>query len=244
MNEKLQAALKDPRTIVGVTGVVAFVGGATLGYILGRRSVMFGVHEIPEPQLSMDIEDLPQMRPGRVIIDEDALREIDDASEVLTNGEAFVTQRIHEEVVEEDVDEEALVVRQSVFANTDDDWNLEEEMKKRRPSEPYVIHKDEFYADEMGFSQLTLTYYAGDEIVVDIEDKPVYNHKQVIGEFHWGHGSGEPTVFYVRNEARKAEYEVILNEGLYSVEVLGLEIEENERAQDIKHFNTPRFRQD
>jgi hypothetical protein len=136
-----------------------------------------------------------------------------------------------------------LVTTSNVFAADDDDWNTAEELKGRTPGAPYVLHKDEFFDDEMDFSQLTLTYYEGDQIMTDEDEKPVYNHERLVGPLMFGHGSGDPNVFYVRNHNQRAEYEIVRHTGLYSEEVLGLEIENNARVRDLKH-SVRRFRPD
>jgi hypothetical protein len=134
-------------------------------------------------------------------------------------------------------------VEQNIFANNgDSDWDYKEEQRRRSELAPYVLHKDEFFADEKDYTQITLTYYAGDDILTDEDDKPIYNHRSIVGDMKFGHGSGDPNVFYVRNDKNRAEYEILLHEGLYSVEVLGLEIENNQRARDIKHSEHTKFR--
>lgn len=130
----------------------------------------------------------------------------------------------------------------TVFESTDEVWVWETEIAGRTTLEPYILHKDEFYGEETeDYTQTTLTYYAGDDILVDQDDKPVYNYHSVVGPLRFGHGSDQEGVFYVRNDKLKAEYEVVHDDGLYSVEVLGLEIEENDRVKGLKH-SVPRFR--
>ena len=80
--------------------------------------------------------------------------------------------------------------------------------------------------------------------MVDEEEAPIYNHTSIVGPMKFGHGSGDQNTFHVRNHKLKAEYEIIFDPGLYSVEVLGLEIENNQRARDLKHSRDRRFRSD
>lgn len=142
--------------------------------------------------------------------------------------------------------EEVTPVRRNAFASNDEDWDYEAEVRNRTTELPYILHKDEFYADEKGYSQITCTYYAGDRIMVDEDEHhPVYNHERTTGPLLFGHGSGDPKILYVRNDRLKAEYEIIHDDGLYSVEVLGLEIEDNQRVRDLKHMQEPaRFRRE
>lgn len=124
----------------------------------------------------------------------------------------------------------------------DKDWNWEAELSTRTDTAPYILHKDEFMNDEMGFDQDTWTYYKGDDILVDETDTPVYNFHENTGPLTFGHGSGDPSVVYIRNEDLKAEYEVVLNDGYYSVEILGLELEEKMATEDLKHSTIQKFR--
>lgn len=239
MNEKIQAVLNDSRKASAITGVVAFAGGVAAGYFLARRKTGYGVHEVVDSPLYVDAESKLVPREP-FVVDAEALERINARTEA---GEVFVRDQMTTSVIEGLPEEAPEPVRQSVFAHDDDEWNYEAEVACRNENKPYVIHKDEFFADEAGYTQSTISYYAGDDILCDEDDVPVYNHDEVIGPRQFGHGSGDPNVFYVRNDKRKAEYEVLLNSGSYSTEVLGLEIEDNAREADIKH-SAPRFRRE
>ena len=120
----------------------------------------------------------------------------------------------------------------NVFPETEeDDWSYEEEIKHRTPDVPYIIHRDEFFNEEMDCSQSTLTFYQGDEVLTDELDVPIYNSKKVVGELIFGKGSQDPSIVYIRNENLMAEYEVILDHGHFQVEILGQEIEHNYNSQ-------------
>lgn len=130
------------------------------------------------------------------------------------------------------------------FAKDGEDWDYVEEIRNRTPDLPYVLHKDEFYSDEMDWDQITLTYFAGDDIMADEDDKPVYDYVRVTGPLKFGHGSDDPNTFHVRNEKNQAEYEVVRFDGLFSQVVLGLEIENNMRVSDLKHSKHRTFREE
>jgi hypothetical protein len=121
-------------------------------------------------------------------------------------------------------------------------WVWDREHARRDEDGFYILHKDEFYQDERDYTQTTLTYYAGDDILVDQESVPIYNYTTIIGELRFGHGSDSESIFYVRNNKLKAEYEIVCDDGKYSVEILGLEAEEEaEQSNGLKHT---RFRED
>jgi len=245
MNEQLSRILRHPSTVPTAIGLLSFGAGIGVGYILARRNVytLSRMHELPT-QLEFDyvgVEEFikQQTRPPQgetLVVDGDVV--------ALDENDVVLEERI-EQAPSEIPDEEENPVVHNIFAGSDEEWNYDEEVKNRTSEEPYVLHKDEFYADELGYTQTTLTYYAGDDIMVDEDDSPVYNYALVTGPLKFGHGSGDPNVFHVRNDKRHAEYEILYDSGLYSKEVLGLEIEDNQRVKDLKHSATPRrFRQD
>lgn len=253
MNEHLSKMFNSPMRVPISVGIISFVAGVGTGigltHILNRRNT-YQRHEIPE-QLDFDyvaLEAFINEQEDKYGIEHPVKPEEpeDIPTETLLVGKEFVEQKIEDmtttdEPAEPSEQEES--VPRSIFAGNSDEWDYEKELKSRSSSEPYVLHKDEFYEDELGYTQTTLTYYAGDNILVDEEDAPVYNHDMIVGPMLFGHGSSDPNVFHVRNDKRKAEYEILLDPGLYSVEVLGLNIEDNQRVKDIKHSRrVPKFK--
>jgi hypothetical protein len=73
--------------------------------------------------------------------------------------------------------------------------------------------------------------------MVDEDDTVIYNYNQKVCELNWGHGSRDPNTVYIRNEKIKMEMEVLREEGLYSIEVMGLEADRG-GEQDVEHSNT------
>lgn len=120
-------------------------------------------------------------------------------------------------------------------------WDYEEEKEKRSMDKPYILHQDEYFSKETEYSQSTLTYYSGDDILVDEQEVPIYNYKAVVGDLQFGHGSDDPNVVYVRNDKLSGEYEVIKDSGLYEIEVLGNEYESILEKHDLKP-NVMKFR--
>lgn len=245
LNERLASLLKGRYTIPGVVGVAGLGLGLGIGYLVAQkrnqdeirylRTVNDSMRHAKLEGIKAEIEELRQKRQTQV-------KEVEE-EEIPSPVEEFISAKLNDKVPpEENSDPEDDLVKVNIFPEKQDEWDQEEELKKRNPSQPYVIHKDEFYADERNYNQHTLSYYAGDDIMCDEEDSPVYNYAQVIGKLNFGHGSGDPNVFYVRNDKRKTEYEIIYNQGLFSVEVMGLEIENNQRVKDIKHSNNRKFR--
>lgn len=144
-----------------------------------------------------------------------------------------------------DPEEVELVETVNVFGSGDHDfWDEEKEAATRVPGEPYVIPVAVFFENEYEWTQETLTYYQGDDIVSDQADQVVDPYRRVIGELQFGHGSGDPNVVYVRNPSLKREWEVLLHTGKYEQEVLGLSIENEYQSSDFKHSVDRKFRDD
>lgn len=218
MNEDVQRFLRHPAVAPAFVGAACF----TVGYLLGKRNRIVA-------------------RTVPVMTDDRDEQEFSEENFIPTEDLEIRVMSHPSEIIETMVNEEGDGL--TIFETpVDGAWDWETENLARTTLEPYVLHKDEFYGEEKeGYTQTTLTYYAGDDILVDENDRPIYNHIAVIGPMRFGHGSDQLSVFYVRNDSLKAEYEVVLDEGLYSVEVLGLEIEEEAEAKDLKH-SVPRFR--
>lgn len=221
MNEQFTILLGKPWLIPTSVGIAAFSGGIGLGYILGKRKKQGVLGEL-------------------ILITDDYVQTSTDETEDKPENEYVeFTPEEHAYLAKHPVVSEVEEATITVIAQPDDDWNYEAELSTRGPKEPYVIHRDEFFADEMGYTQSTVTYYSGDDILTDELDVPIYGHTAMVGELKFGHGSGDPNVVYIRSELLEHEYEVLQNFGRYEVEVLGHEIDEHYREDDLKHSAVP-----
>lgn len=257
MNERLGKLFNESTKMPIAVGVASFVVGAGVGfgvsYILNRRKIPGenNAHTLPAP-IKYNVPELEAIIAKAKTDHQDYLdsrvadenEEEQESLDLVKEGKTFIEEKLEENIeIVPQPEPEPEPVSKSVFAGSDEEWDYEKEQLNRSSSEPYVIHKDEFYADELNYSQITLTYYAGDDIMVDDDDSPVYGYHMITGPLKFGHGSGDPNVVHVRNDKRKAEYEIVRDSGFYSKEVLGLEIENNARVSDLRHSNhVPKFR--
>lgn len=250
MNEQITILLQKRGVVPTVVGVVALASGIGIGYILGKRKATKLVKLLAEA----GVESVEKVETTTTTYD----IELDDGTEIVRSYPAPLgdpTSTLADGEAEED-EEDRLLTREEfhevlhrplisdpdnqppdvVLNETEEDgWNYETELSTRTADEPYVIHCDEYFADEMGFVQSTLTYYKGDNILVDENTVPIYNHDKTVGELKFGYGSKDPNVVYIRNEKFQGEYEVLLEPGFYAVEVLGQEIESEYSEGDLKH---------
>jgi len=267
--DDIQQYAKNPWAVPVAAGV-SLVVGLGIGFLLGRRTIQ----EVTETVVldGEDFEDDSLERIAAEYAEFKAQRKSDEESS--ESFARVREERAIQEVVRQEnrpdpadiqVDWEAMDYRPpiehaekiviaggalvldttNVFAQDSvDPWDYEEELKHRSKDVPYVIHKDEFWNEEEGYDQTSLDYYAGDDILVDQKNEPIYNYQTIIGrELKFGHGSSDPSVFYVRNDQRMCEYEIILNEGKFSVEVLGIHADEDSEDEGLKH-SVRKFRQE
>lgn len=243
MDERVQEVLAKPWVVPSGGGILTFGLGVGVGYILGKRTKV-ETPNFPE-QLQIDfsraseIQTVEPPSPRRVLttpLPEEDLTEED----IQRASDEFIARHLGEVVIipDEEVEDVTTEVEHNIFAEEGDGWDYDVEVASRKSTEPYVIHQDEFYSDESGLDQVTLCYYAADDIMCDEQDSPIYNYKLILGELKFGHGSGDPNVVYIRNEARRGEYEVLYHSGSFAEEVHGLELEKNLRHSQ----KTPKFK--
>lgn len=152
----------------------------------------------------------------------------------------IVKEELREAVEELEAEQYVAPIRR-VFGDPNDPyWIYEKELASRTPDAPYVIHKDEFKENENDYRQVTLTYFSGDNMMVDELMTPFYGWAKVLGELKFGHGSGSPDVVYIRNDKEQMDWEVLLDEGKHAVEVLGFEedqiLEHSHRRAPLRKF--------
>lgn len=112
-------------------------------------------------------------------------------------------------------------------------WDYKTELANRSPDAPYVIHQDEFNSVTDGtirddYRQVAYTYYAGDDVLVDENNRPLPHADLIVGQnnLQFGHGSDDVDVVFVRNEKYKLEMEICRTQDRYDVEVLGRDPDE------------------
>lgn len=103
------------------------------------------------------------------------------------------------------------------------EWDMTAEVASRDRNIPYVIHVDERHEED--YTESTLTYYAGDDVLCDDQDKVIDDQDLVVGVGNldkFGHGSGDASIVYIRNDKLGIEVEVIKSDKTYAEEVHGL----------------------
>lgn len=124
-----------------------------------------------------------------------------------------------------------VVVTESGGKDKNDGWDFPTEIAQRSPDEPYVIHQDEFTESIPGYSHVTYTYYAEDDVLVDEGDgHPLPHADLIVGvqNLKFGHGADDINVVFVRNDRLQTEMEICRSPHSYEESVLGLERDADE----------------
>ena len=231
-------------------GAAAFSGGVALGHFLAQKKVQ---EEIDAELNRIWHRDLEEKRKLSV---QEVIKEVNPAifkpvaasdEEIKTITEAkLVSIDIHPEpnVFGGDV---GVIKTKRIFDDVIPNWNWDAELNAREGQPIYIVTHSEYHGEEVeGFTQGTLTYYQGDDMLTDELGVPIVPYRKFVGTcLNFGHGSGDPEIVYIRNETEKMEWEVILDTGRYEEEVLGLTVEDDyARADEHLEHSVRRFRSD
>ena len=270
MNERISALLAKRWVLPTITGVVGAGVGAFVGYKFTKAQyddIEAKIEEIEKvnDQLEFDFSEVASLQRDLEVATrrlsvlerhpsyshEHQIPMTPDEVDVLQ--EKRTTQRSKPVRVDlsplDEVEEKGKAVVSNIFGKRDDnagdEWDYKTEIESRDKRKPYIIHVDEYVADEMGWgSQSTITWYEADQVLCDSHDTPIYNHNEVVGELRFGHGSNDANVVYIRNEELQHEFEVLRDEGSYEEIVLGETMEREVQKQELKHSHQMRFRDD
>lgn len=114
-----------------------------------------------------------------------------------------------------------------VGEDSDEDDDPDQEPFTGNPNdddpEPYIITEAEFSMDMPEYSKISLTYYAGDDVVCDEQERVVEDVESTIASRNLSTFPADTMTVYIRNNRIKADFEVTLDNAKYSEAVMGLE---------------------
>lgn len=210
---------KSEWTTPSLIGVVSFGAGIGVGYAI--RSYLNSRMVRSFQQVLDEIEEADQLE-FRFNGHDTKVYELVEDEEQEDHEDLIIDRSFHPSVLDFNPEHRE---SNSIFPEIDPDWDWAVEMPKRNPDNPYIITIDEYMDDDQGYSQSTLTYYKGDDVLTDELDMPIYNAERIASPLIFGKGSRDPSIVYIRNERLEAEYEVIIDHGYFQVEILGQEFE-------------------
>lgn len=220
--------------IAGIGLLIGVAGGGAVAYFVAGRRLQTKWTKIAEEEIAV-MKDHYAAKVEAVMgrVKKPELEEVvqELGYKEAPHGEVIA---VKEEEVVEVVDEVVVapVVTKNVFEkpSPSDPWDYAEEVKRRRPDIPYVIHADEFEAGEKGYIQTAYTYYDDDDVLADTDDSVIDDQDEAVGVHNlarFGHGSKDPNVVFVRNDERLLDIEIVRSTGSYAEEVHGLPVIEH-----------------
>jgi hypothetical protein len=241
--EAVPEVVKNNPIVLASVAVVSASIGATIAVVVTRRilktkyerliteevrearayySKRFKTGEFADPTvLAEGIEDeavSDELNPETAMI-KDAVK-IMETQEYVSYDKKAPKSEPTEQVIHADVS-----VQQNIFKihSDDSEFDLDAELDKKSAGKPYIIEVEEFLENDAENTQVTLTWYEGDGVMVDDRDQAVRNHVGAIGEenLKFGYGSKDPNTVYIRNDRFKADYEIIRSEQKYAEVVHG-----------------------
>lgn len=240
---------------VGAFLIGAGVGGGVV-YILAKRALETKYQNIADEQIEearvhyaqkvVALESEAAKRPVSEIVKERGYVSSDDSKPPMAVSPPDKVVEDAKETMKDARPEGAKVVKEpqehaevkNVFEQHGDPpgdvWVQAEELKKRSPSHPYVIHLDE--RDEFDdYQPVSLTYFEGDDVVSNDRDEIIgpEDRERLLGEKNlekFGHGSQDPNVVYIRNDVLELVYEVVKSPRTYAEEVAGFSHESFSRG--------------
>lgn len=238
---------KQQITIIAVTAVISAAAAGGVVYVVLNKKLKtkyeaIAAQEIEEAKTfyaklnKVDDEySLEALSQKYIDEAEDAETENDSESELVEDAITAV-QRYSPSKVEtpkqtEDelvvVEEKKVVETRNIFTEAhavDENFDLEEEKRNRVPDKPYVISQEEFLTNEPEYEEMSLTYFEGDDVLVDERDQPIEDTEGLVGNqnlLRFGHGSKDPNVVYIRNDRTDLNIEIMRNKGSFTQTVLG-----------------------
>lgn len=152
-----------------------------------------------------------------------------EAAHILTE-QSYTTYNNPPQSEEEKVDVQASI-RRNIFDNKAPTYStvfdLDDELDKKNDGKPYIIEIEEYMSGDSGCSQICMTYYEEDDVLVDELDHVIEDYERTIGDdnLKFGRGSKDNNVVYIRNDDREEEYEIVRNKRSFATEVGGAELQ-------------------
>ena len=220
--------------VPAAVGAISFAAGVAVGYFIHKRK--WDYRYVPSEDDGVEFAELEEYAQAPLPFEAQI---VDAPPIIIVNDESELPPGVHTIVVEETEDELHFTIFDEPPEPTAD-WDYSYEVPLRTDDAPYIIHRDEFITNEEDNTQLTITFYEGDQVVCDEEDIPMYDHEKMLGPLLFGKGSEDPSIVYIRNPIVGTEYGVIRDRGFYQVEVLGAQIESQMAKDDLRHSKSPR----
>lgn len=214
--------MTNPYLIVGTTSTVTLALGAVSGFLIAKRLLEPQYVEIAE----QEIEEAKEYYSRLYKKDE-----FSDPVELVKTQELTKLVETLEYVSD---------IPATTPADLELDLLLQEIERAKEHMHPHLISREEYLGNESEYTQITLTYFEEDDVLVDSDDSMIGEIEDVIGIgqlSRFGMLSGDNNIMYVRNARQEVEFEVVRNKGNYAKDVLGF-------IEHADHNRVRKFRRD
>lgn len=206
--------------VVGSTAIVSLSVGGMAGYLFAKRRLQTMYADLSDKEITEAKEFYAKL------YKKERFATPEEVAENALATEAIAAMRSYQGAVVNIKPEKQAPAIKNIFEGVETDADVASDERNRTEEAPYVISNTEYLEDLEKFTQTTLTYFAGDKVLADDKDEAIKDVDKTVGEYNlqkFGYRSKDPRVVYVRNHALEMEYEILLSDGLYTVEVLGLD---------------------
>lgn len=223
--------------IVAGVAVASLTIGAASGYFFAKRKFSNTYEEIIEREVREAREFYKRTYKADEYGTPESTAEVllEEATEAIRSYQGEPGDPLVESVQEHEdpdlPDEEQEVEERNIF---DDGDQLKIDKSDRSPDKPYVVDLDEYMSNQGEYEQVSLTFYEGDNVLADDDDR-VIDQVNIVGRMNlnmFGASDPEqPHVVLIRNEKFKTDYEITHSDGKYAHEVMGLMHSDEERRR-------------
>lgn len=225
-----------------LSGVVVGIGiGGALGFYITRRKLETKYQKITQDEIAEMREHY--LAKGVALENkvekpklEDIVREQGYSAEppmAVTPPTAVVEAAQEDEEVKPEPKQENVFGKDPIpeeevgYPLIDRNWDYHKERVGRSPIKPYVIHRDEKDENE-SYDTVTYTYYEEDDVLCNERDEVIGKEDRnlLIGESNlgkFGHGSGDPSIVYIRNDKLEMQMEIVRSPNSFAEEVHGFQ---------------------
>ena len=227
-------------TFPGYAILGGFFIGAGVGYLVARKLL----EKQYEKQAASDIKEMREYYEKKSRVSdqkppmEEIIKERGYATEVHLSEEITLVEATPQGIADVVREQQAIYETQD-HSDEIDAWSYEDEIPKRSPDSPYIIHSAEFRENEPDHEQATFTFYEQDEVVCDMRDEIVDDIDNTVGIENlkrFGHGSLDAQMVYVRNERLRLDFEIVTDPRSYSGDIQGLRHSARMRHQN-RHYD-------
>ena len=226
--EEVEEVVPNREVAIGIIAAAAGLGtGLGLGYILTKRHLEVKYAALCDQEVA-EAREFYRTRTSSPVV---AKPTLDEVVTHLGYDKVSPSEELQNQVEEAKLEAELEDRPANIFdtpqppkEELEPEWDWASELKARTEAAPYIIHRDEFVQNEREYTQSTLTYFEGDDVICDERDSVIDDRDELIGFDlldRFGHGSGNKDVLYIRNPVRELDMEIVRSSGSYAQDVHG-----------------------